>query len=79
MPHARPPRNGTNCYSVIVDRSLGGPTSCHKFVVYQRHYRRSRLMLIRRAFVAWELNGDTRDVDILHSSASTRAEHTLGL
>ncbi|KAF8579751.1 hypothetical protein K439DRAFT_368112 [Ramaria rubella] len=35
-------------------------------------------MLIIRAFMAWELNGDTRDVHILHPSAS-RAEHTPGL
>ncbi|KAF8573085.1 hypothetical protein K439DRAFT_1643247, partial [Ramaria rubella] len=48
-----------------------GPTSCHEL-------RSSTLMLIIRAFMAWELNGDTRDVHILHPSAS-RAEHTPGL
>ncbi|KAF8579089.1 hypothetical protein K439DRAFT_1638228, partial [Ramaria rubella] len=55
-----------------------GPTSCHElFEVYQRHYR-STLMLIIRVLAAWALNGDTRDVDILHLSIS-RAEHTLSL
>ncbi|KAF8574287.1 hypothetical protein K439DRAFT_1642316 [Ramaria rubella] len=48
-----------------------GLTSCHEFVVHQRHYR-------RRRFVAQALNGAMRDVHILHPSAS-RAEHTLGL
>ncbi|KAF8579572.1 hypothetical protein K439DRAFT_1637838 [Ramaria rubella] len=66
IPRTRPPRKWNQlllCH---------GPTSCHElFVVYQRHYR-------PQAFVAWALNGDTRDVDILHPSAS-RAEHTLGL
>ncbi|KAF8579106.1 hypothetical protein K439DRAFT_1638251, partial [Ramaria rubella] len=57
----------------------GELTSCHElFVVYQGHYCHSTLMLIIRALVAWALNGDTRDVDILHLSIS-RAEHTLSL